>query len=61
MLEKQLFKSQTYPLSYIETTEEALRIPQIVSDEIKSVISNLSNSSPECDNITQKIGKLFVD
>ena len=61
MLEKQLVKSQTDSLSYIETTEEALRIPQIVSDTIKSVTSKPNNSSSGCDNILPKIGKLFVD
>ena len=61
VLEKQLGKSQTDPLSYIDTNEQALRIPQIVSDEIQSVISKLNNSSPGCDNIPPKIGKLFVD
>ena len=61
MLEKQLGKSQTDPISYVDTNEQALRIPQIVSDEIQSVISKLNNSSPGCDNIPPKIGKLFVD
>ena len=61
VLEKQLGKSQTDPLSYVDTNEQALRIPQIVSDEIQSVISKLNNSSPGCDNIPPKIGKLFVD
>ena len=61
MLEKQLGKSQTDPLSYVDTNEQALRILQIVSDEIQSVISKLNNSSPGCDNIPLKIVKLFVD
>ena len=61
VLEKQLGNSQTDPLSYVDTNEQALRIPQIVSDGIQSVISKLNNSSPGCDNIPQKIGKLFVD
>ena len=61
VLEKQLGKSQTDPLSYVDTNEQALRIPQIVSDEIQSVISKLNNSSPGCDDIPPKIGKLFVD
>ena len=61
VLEKQLGKSQTDLLSYVDTNEQALRIPQIVSDEIQSVISKLNNSSPGCDNIPPKIGKLFAD
>ena len=61
VLEKQLGKSQTDPLSYVDTNEQALRSPQIVSDEIQSVNSKLNNSSPGCDNIPPKIGKLFVD
>ena len=48
-------------LSYVETNEQALRIPQNVSDEIKSVISKLNNYSPGCDNIPPKIGNFFVD
>ena len=35
MLEKQLGKSQTDPLSYVEIKEQALRIPQIVNNEIQ--------------------------
>ena len=46
---------------YSRYNEQTIRIPQIVSDEIQSVISNLNNSSPGCDNIPPKIGKLFVD
>ena len=61
VLDKRLGKSQTDPLSYVDTNEQALRISQIVSDEIQSVISKLNNSSPGCDNIRPKIGKLFVD
>ena len=48
-------------LSYVETNEQALRIPQNVSDEIKSVNSKLNNSFLGCDNIPPKIEKLFVD
>ena len=55
VLEKQL------QYNYVDTNEQALRIPQIVSDEIQAVISKLNNSSPGCDNIPPKIGKLFVD
>ena len=53
MLEKQL------QYNYVDTNEQALRIPQIVSDEIQAVISKLNNSV--YDNIPPKIGKLFVD
>ena len=54
-------QTETNPLLYVDSLDQCLHIPEIYSDEVRTIIANIPNSASGYDELPASIHKQCTD